>query len=177
LGRRSRKRGAAPAPRPAAPPRPVPAPPDPSLEQPAPPRRPRGEERAAALRADLEPLAPGERPRAVTAAAIVCAVAVVVLAMGWLTGLIEHRPGRASGLVTSLVILAVAGAGMWRARYWAVLGFEAILALNIVFMFLLLLRASSVLAVAIALVVMVPASYLFYKLVRAMARLQMPERS
>jgi hypothetical protein len=57
-----------------------------------------------------------------------------------------------------------------------VLGFQALLALNIVVMGVLLVRASSVLALAIALVVIVGAGTLFWKLVRAMARLQMPER-
>ncbi len=66
---------------------------------------------------------------------------------------------------------------MYRGRYWAVLGFEAILLLNILVMFGLLLRASSILGLLIALAVIVPSSYLFYKLIRAMARIQMPTRS
>ena len=56
------------------------------------------------------------------------------------------------------------------------LGFQALLALNIVVMCVLLVRASSLLGVAIALVVILGGGTLFWKLVRAMARLQMPER-
>ena len=57
------------------------------------PRRLRGEERDAAIRAQLEPLAPGERPRAITVAVIVAAV----LAVG------EHRrlAGRLEGRATT----------------------------------------------------------------------------
>ena len=79
--------------------------------------------------------------------------------------------------VTAIAILAGAGIGMWFARYWAVLGFEAILLLNIIVMFGLLLRASTVKGLLIALAVIVPSSYLFYKLIRAMARIQMPART
>jgi hypothetical protein len=75
-----------------------------------------------------------------------------------------------------VAILAVAAWGLWRARYWAVLGFQAILALNIIVMALLLVRASSLAGVAIALAVVVSAGWLFWKLVRAMARIQMPAR-
>ena len=65
---------------------------------------------------------------------------------------------------------------MWRARYWAVLGFEFMLGFLIVILALLLIRASNVLAVVVVLAIGVPASWLFWKLIRAMARIQMPER-
>jgi hypothetical protein len=155
LGRRSRKRGRIDAPE-----RPSPA---------------RGEARNQAIREGLEPLKPGERPRAVTVAAVVSALGVLVLGLGYATGLIEHRKGGGAGIASSIVILALAAWGLWRARYWAVLGFQALLALNIVVMCVLLVRASSVLALGIALVVILGAGTLFWKLVRAMARLQMPE--
>jgi hypothetical protein len=174
LGRRSRRtsaaRGTSTAP---AAPTPAPAPgtaPDPR------PRR-STEEKNAEARAGLEPLAPGERPAAVTVAAVVCAVGVLALAVGALTGLIDSGHGRLPSLLLSIVILAGAGVGMWFGRYWAVLGFEAILLLNIIVMFGLLLRASNVRGLLIALAVIVPSSFLFYKLIRAMARIQMPTRS
>jgi hypothetical protein len=162
LGRRSRKRG----------------------RTDAPPARPaslargyaRGEVRNEAIREGLEPLAPGERPRAVTVAAVVSTLGVVVLLVGYATGLIEHRKGGGAGIASSVVILGLAAWGLWRGRYWAVLGFQALLALNIVVMCVLLVRASSLLGVAIALVVILGGGTLFWKLVRAMARLQMPER-
>lgn len=160
MGRRSRKRGRTEAP----PARPA------SLSR----GYARGEARNEAIREGLEPLAPGERPRAVTVAAVVSTAGVAVLLLGYATGLIEHRKGGGAGIASSVAILALAAWGLWRGRYWAVLGFQALLALNIVVMCVLLVRASSLLGVAIALVVIVAAGTLFWKLVRAMARLQMP---
>ena len=43
----------------------------------------------------------------------------------------------------------VAAGGLWLARYWAVLGFEALLGIIVVFFSLFLLRASNVLAVVV----------------------------
>ena len=67
--------------------------------------------------------------------------------------------------------------GMWRGRYWAVLGFQVLLALTLINGFLfLLIRASKPLEIAAALLVTGGAGALFWFLVRALARLQMPER-
>jgi hypothetical protein len=65
---------------------------------------------------------------------------------------------------------------MWRARYWAVLGFQFMLGFLLVILALLLVRASNALAVVVVLAIGVPAGVLFWKLVRALARIQMPER-
>lgn len=77
------------------------------------------------------------------------------------------------------VLLLVAAWGMWRARYWAVLGMQAILALVLVGFSLNLMFAltSDDFPVAgISLLVLAAAGALFWSLVRAMARIQMPER-
>ena len=66
--------------------------------------------------------------------------------------------------------------GCWNARYWAVLGMQALLGLGILIFSLLLVKAESLLAVVIALVVIVAAGTLFWFLVKSMARIQMPER-
>jgi hypothetical protein len=66
--------------------------------------------------------------------------------------------------------------GLWNKRYWAVLGFEALLAITVIVFFLLLLRASSVLAALIAVAAIALLGYLFWKLIRVMARVQTPER-
>jgi hypothetical protein len=63
---------------------------------------------------------------------------------------------------------------MWRTRYWAVLGFEALLGITIVIAALSLAVASNVQAVLLCVAIIVPAGVLFYRLVRAMARIQMP---
>ena len=79
------------------------------------------------------------------------------------------------GVILFSVLMLVCAVGMWQLRYWAVLGFQAILAFVILFFSLLLLRASNVLAVVAAVIVVGGGGYLFYKLVRVLSRLNMPE--
>ncbi|MBV9803769.1 MAG: hypothetical protein JO130_11280, partial [Solirubrobacterales bacterium] len=143
-----------------------------------PPTRSRSEERNAAVRATLTPLTPGERPWALKIAA-----ALAVLIGGGDLGVVivngsfsvgnAHAGG--SGVILFSVLMLVCAAGMWQLRYWAVLGFQAILAFVILFFSLLLLRANNVLAVVAALAVVGGGGYLFYKLVRVLSRLQMPK--
>jgi hypothetical protein len=67
--------------------------------------------------------------------------------------------------------------GMWNLKYWAVLGFQALLGLSVITASLSLLVASNVEAVVRSLVVIAAAGTLFWFLIRAMARLQMPSRT
>jgi hypothetical protein len=179
LGRRSRKRSAAGgasadggrADRPAAEP-PAGAEPD---RSPRSPRRRSSQERNEAVRAALQPLGPGERPGAVTVGAIVAAALAVANLVAYLAGLkIDGERPAITGIVVYEALLVAAAAGMWRAKYWAVLGFEFMLGFLLVILALLLVRASNALAVAVVLAIGVPAGWLFWKLVRAMARIQMP---
>jgi uncharacterized membrane protein YkgB len=64
--------------------------------------------------------------------------------------------------------------GLWNARYWAVLGFEALLGITIVIAGMGLLVASNLRAVALSLGIIVLAAPLFWFLIQAMARIQMP---
>jgi hypothetical protein len=73
-------------------------------------------------------------------------------------------------------VLFVAAAGMWKAQYWAVLGFEFFLGLTLVFAAVSLMFAGNVQGVLYSLAILAAAGVLFWKLVRAMARLQMPKR-
>ena len=73
-------------------------------------------------------------------------------------------------------LLLTAAWGMWRARYWAVLGMQALLALLVVLFAILLISASNALAVAVSVAVIAAAGTLFWFLVRALARIQMPAR-
>jgi hypothetical protein len=66
---------------------------------------------------------------------------------------------------------------MWRRAYWAVLGFQALLALSVITASLALLVASNVEAVVRSVVIIGAAGTLFWFLIRAMARLQMPTRT
>lgn len=165
---RQAEQEAAPAPR-NRPPRPAGPPPG--------TRRARNEARDAALRETLEPYAPGERPRAVLVAiALALVLAVVNLALLASGHKVEGKSASPlSGVLFALVMFAAAG-GMWRMRYWAVLGFQALVGLAVVFFSLFLVRASNLLALAICLFVIGGGGWLFWKLVRVMSRLQVPGR-
>jgi hypothetical protein len=132
----------------------------------------RARERDEAARASLEPLEPGERPGAVTVAAVVA----VVLGLLLIAQVVLDDDAQVGGLLVFAVVMFVAAAGMWRAQYWAVLGFEFFLGLTLVFAAVSLMFAGNLLAVVYAVAILAGAGVLFWKLVRAMARIQMPKR-
>jgi hypothetical protein len=137
----------------------------------------RSELKDAAARAKLVPLREGERPRAVTVAAIV-AVALVAANIALAVGGYKIHGSRPAlpGVVIFTLLLGAMGWGLWRARYWAVLGMEALLGILIVIFAVLLSAASNVQSAVIAVAVILAAGTLFWKLVKAMARIQMPQR-
>lgn len=161
MGRRSRKRSAAPAP---AAPAPTPKP------------RVRGAERDAAVRAQLEPLALGERPGAVTVAAVVAALMAIANVVAAVTGA-DLGPNAAGFTVVSTALLVACAAGMWfGARYWAVLGFMMIVVFQILSLSFALIKVRHWWAALIILAVLGLLGWLFFKLIRALARIQMPDR-
>jgi len=137
----------------------------------------RGRRRDDAVRAALQPLAAGERPRAVTVAAILAAVLgasnIALLAAGWE---IEGGGQSIAGVLIFAALMGAAAIGMWRCRYWAVLGFEALLGIAIVYASMALLVASNLAAVLRCLAIIAIAGPLFWFLIRAMARIQLPAR-
>jgi len=137
----------------------------------------RSERRNIEARASLQPLAPGERPTAVTVAAIVAAV-LALANLGLYAGGYELRDEdtSAGGVIVFSAVMLVAAVFMWRRAYWAVLGFQALLAISCVIAGLSLLFASNVQGALLALAVMAGSGTLFWFLIRALARLQMPER-
>jgi hypothetical protein len=145
---------------------------------PPPPRPPRrsNAERDEEARSSLEPLAPGERPYWVTVAAIVATVLALITLILIATGYEVSGSNTVGAGLGQAGILLLAAAGMWRGRYWAVLGFEALLGITAVIGFLSLLVASNVWGAVLALIVVGASGFLFTKLVRAMARIQMPRR-
>jgi hypothetical protein len=135
----------------------------------------RGRIRDDEARERLEPLAPGERPKAVTVAAI--ASAVLAVANVAAAPLVDDRSNDEWRIaVMQAIVLLIAGAGMWRGKYWAVLGFQILLGIAVVYAGLSLLVASNVAGALLALAIMVSAGTLFWFLVRSLARLQMPRR-
>jgi len=137
----------------------------------------RSRARDEAARAQLEPLAPGERPLAVTIAAVVAAVLALAnlgfFLAGW--GVAGEDPST-GGVLFFCGILLAAAAGMWFRRYWAVLGFQVLLGITLIYAGLSLLFPSNWQAVVLAVGVMAAAGTLFWFLIRAMARIQMPDR-
>jgi len=106
------------------------------------------------------------------------AVAVaLLLALGVCVGLAtvhdlsSHGGSLPGGLFLAGVLVALAW-GMWERRYWAVLGFEALLAFQIIVTSLALVVAETLLAAAVCVVSIALAGWLFWKLVRVMGRIQ-----
>ena len=137
----------------------------------------RAEERNERIRRSLEPLAPGERPGAVTVAAIVAALLGLALVVLALIGVeVDGEEPPIGGTLIFAALMFLAAGGMWKAKYWAVLGFQALLAITIIFAALSLAVASNAIAFVVPIVIVVLGGWLFWKLVRALARLQMPAR-
>jgi len=129
------------------------------------------------VRQGLEPLAKGERPGAVTVAAAVAAFLALANGALYVAG-VDIR-GTDPGVFGLLLFETLMGAmvyGLWRMRYWAVLGFQALLGVTILIAGLSLAVASNLLAFALCLTILALGTWLFWKLIKAMARIQMPER-
>jgi hypothetical protein len=142
----------------------------------------RYEARNVAAREKLEPLEPGERPRIVIVGAVISAliagvfwVSTVLAATGHATVRGAHPSAFAIGVIA--VVLSAMAWGMWRARYWAVLGFQAFLALTMLSAALGLIQVETILEAVGTVLVLAIAGTLFYLMIKAMARIQMPERT
>lgn len=134
-------------------------------------------ERDELARAGLAPLAEGERPTALVVAVVVAVVVGVAVLIGALTVHdLSSRGGSLPGALFLTLILAALAQGMYRVRYWAVLGFEALLAFQILVTSLALIVAETILAAAVCLFGIVLAGWLFWKLIRVMGRIQAGER-
>ncbi len=144
----------------------------------------RSELRNEAARQELEPLAEGERPGVVTVGAIISGLIAASIAIAWIVGAkvqvtgsnVSERPN-VFQVFPPAILFAVMAYGMWRARYWAVLGFEAIMAILMVGSFIALIAATSVFKGISAGLVLIGAGSLFWFTVKALARIQMPEHS
>ncbi len=138
--------------------------------------RPSRGAREEAARAALEPLAPGERPPALLVAIAVCGILAVAVLLGALTihDLSRHG-GSVPGAILIVLVLGALAQGMWKGRYWAVLGFEALLGFQVVVTSLALVVASTIVAALVCTVAIGLGGWLFWKLVRVMGRIQAGE--
>jgi hypothetical protein len=128
-------------------------------------------------RAALAPLAPGERPAALLVAVAVAGLLAVAVVAGLVSShdLRRHGGSVPGGIFLAGVLAGLAG-GMYGRRYWAVLGFEGLLAFQILVTSLALVIATSLLAAGLCLLSILLAGWLFWKLVRVMGRIQAGER-
>lgn len=150
-------------------------------------RAARTEARNEAARQELEPLAEGERPTVVTVGAVLSGLLAISILVAYFAGAEvsqfddfgnetgSDRPGVIAAIVPAGV-MGLMSYGLWRARYWAVLGFQTILVLVIVVTTLGLVQATALQQVLGNLALLAVAGALFYRMVKAMARIQMPER-
>jgi hypothetical protein len=170
-GRESRKRRR--RERPAVPPAAAPA----EAVEEAKPVRPAKPSKDDMARERLMPLHEDERPTAVTVAAVVAALIAASNLIAWAAGLrVEDHTFNAGEVLPPAILMIVMAAGMWYSRYWAVLGFQTLLVFLLVVMALALVTAQSIVGVAIAVTILAAAGSLFWFLVKALARIQMPER-
>lgn len=138
----------------------------------------RAEERNQEAREALEPLEEGERPLVVTIGAVISALILASIVIGYLAGteVNGQKPPLAQVLAPCL-LLGLMAYGMWRARYWAVLGFQLILVFLIFSaVYGLALQAATVGQVLATLGLLAVTGTFFYFMVKAMARIQMPTR-
>jgi len=146
-----------------------------SATEPRPPSR--SEQKNVEARAALVPLEPGERPTAVAVGAAVAAVLGLVNIGLYLAGFeIDGERPQIVGVLAFTALMLSAAWGMWNVRYWAVLGMQALLGLVIVVFSLFAVTAASIWALLLALGVVGAAGTLFWFMIRAMARIQMPTR-
>lgn len=125
----------------------------------------------------IRPLGDDERPPALVAAVALAALlaALVAVGTGTVHGVRRHGAFVPGGIFLSLLLAALAF-GMVRRRYWAVVGFEALLVFQILAATLGLVFATTYYAAAAWLAAIVLGGWLFWKLVRVMARIQARER-
>jgi hypothetical protein len=135
------------------------------------------EDRNAAVRATLTPVKPGERPWPTTVSALIALALVIgnlVLVILHVTVKVGSQRVSTGQEVVYLVVMSMCAYGLWRTRYWAVLGFMVLLALTVLSYSLALVRVTTVGGAAIAVALIAGGGFLFYKLVRVLSRIQMP---
>lgn len=137
----------------------------------------RSREKNDAVRATLKPLAPNERPLAVTIAAVIAAVLAVLNLVFLAQDQFTRQSSRATPGLVFCVVMTMAAVLMWRGTYWATLCFQGFLAVTIAVAGVSLLVAGNFMAVLLSVTVIVAAGTLFWFLIRPLARLQMPRET
>jgi len=140
-------------------------------------RKPRlsGAERDAIARAELNPLSPGEKPLAVEiSAGLATALAVANVAFYFAGVEVQGQKPALIGVLLFAAVMLLAAWGMWSLRYWALLGFQALLAITLVIAGLSLMVAGNAAAVILCVVILLGGGWLFWKLIRVLGRVKVP---
>ena len=138
----------------------------------------KAEERNQAAREALVPLAEGERPTVVTIGSVITGLIALSILGGYLAGVkVDGETPKLPQVLAPALIMGVMSWGMWRARYWAVLGFQLVLVFLIFgAVYGLAVQATTVSQFGGTLALLAVTGTLFFFMVKAMARIQMPER-
>jgi hypothetical protein len=137
----------------------------------------RAEARNQAAREALEQLSEGERPTVVTLGAIVSGLICASILVAYAAGVeVEGERPSAAQVIAPSLLMGVMAWGMWRARYWAVLGFQVVVLFLIIAAALGLVRAGNSVQVVGNLILISVCGAFFYFMVKALARIQMPDR-
>jgi hypothetical protein len=136
----------------------------------------RAQVRDAAARDRLEPLAPGERPWPIKIGAFLAALSGIGNLIAYAAGTkIAGKHPSAGGIILFSGLMLACAIGIWRLWYGAVLAFMALLAIIVVLFSLFLIEASNLLGFLVPPVFIGGAGFLFWKFVRVLGRIQMPE--
>ena len=137
----------------------------------------RSERKNREAREKLEPLAPDERPTVVTISAVIAGVIAVGSPVVYviLDAVGASKPPLIN-IFWPAFLMGMASYGMWKARYWAVLGFDVVLVFMMIIATLGLVGAKNIPAALVFIALIAGAGTLFFFMVKAMARIQMPER-
>lgn len=139
----------------------------------------KAEQRNREAREALVPLAEGERPRVVTIGAVLSGLVALSILAGYLAGVqVNGSTPKLAQVLAPALIMGLMSYGMWRARYWAVLGFQLILVFLLFSAFYgLVVEATTVAQFAATTALLAVSGVFFFFMVKAMARIQMPERA
>jgi hypothetical protein len=141
------------------------------------PQLTRSQRRDAEVRAGIVPIRAGERPGPIVVGAVISGLIGAGQLIAFVAGLKIHgKSPAAGGTIGFCVLMIICAIGMWRLWYGAVLAFMALLAIVAILFSLFLIEASNLLGLVVALVVVGGTGYLFFKLVRVLSRIQMPQR-
>jgi hypothetical protein len=131
----------------------------------------RSRAKADAIRAQLEPLGPDERPLGLKLAVGLA----ILIAVANLIGVAAGAGGESPVVgVAFAVFMGALAAGMWQRKYVVILLFQALLAITMIISVLSLAFARTATQAGVAILLIVLSAPVFWLLIRVMARLQVP---